>query len=89
MGRGPTQFFSGHNLVGDRFDNIRACDEHVAAVFDHEDKVGHGRRINGTTGTGAHDDADLGHHTRGHDVALEYLGITRKRVDAFLNARSA
>ncbi len=86
---GTAQLFCGDLLVCDSFDHIRAGHKHVRAVFDHKDKVGHGGGINGTTGTGPHDHADLWHDARGLDVALEDIAIARKAVDAFLNTRAA
>lgn len=48
MGRGPTQLFGSDDLVGDRLHHIRPGHEHVRGVAHHEDKIGHGRRIDRT-----------------------------------------
>ena len=87
MGRGPAQFFRCHHLVCHGFDHVRAGHKHVRAVFDHKDKVGHRRAIDRPTRAWPHDQADLRHHTRGHDIALEHLGVARKGGHTLLDAR--
>ena len=89
MGRGAAELLGTHLLVRHRLHHLRAGDEHVARVLDHEDEVRHGRAVNGAPGAGPHDQADLRHHTRRQDVALEDLGITTERGHAFLDARAA
>ena len=83
------QLFGRHLFVRHRFHHIGAGHEHVRRVFDHEDEVGQGGRIHRTTGRWAHDHADLGHHTAGHDVALEHVGVTAQSGDTFLNSGTA
>ncbi len=65
MGRGPAQFFGSDLFVGHGFHHVRAGDEHIGCVFDHEDEVGHRRGIDRAARTGPHDHADLGDHARG------------------------
>src|SRR5262249_38654780 len=55
----------------------------------HDDKIGKSRRIDRTAGARSHDDGNLRHHARGENIALENLGKSAKRIDAFLNARTA
>src|SRR5690348_17918225 len=50
-------------------------DEHVGGVADHEDEVGHGRRIDVATGAGPHDDGDLRHDAGRDDVSLEDFAV--------------
>ncbi len=89
VGRGAAQFFGGHLFIGHGLDHIRAGHEHVRAILDHEDKVGHRRTVDSASCTGAHDHADLRHNTRGLNVALEHLAIACKAVDTFLNTGTA
>ena len=62
MCRSPPKLFSGDLLVGYRFHNIRPSDKHIRAVFDHEDKIGHRRRVNSATSARPHNQADLRHN---------------------------
>ena len=89
MGRGSAQFLGRHHLVRHGLDHIRPGHEHVGAVLHHEDEIRHGRGVNRTTGAGPHDQADLRHHARGQDVALEHLAIGGQRGHTFLDARAA
>ena len=76
------------HFVCHRLYHIRSGDEHIAAVFDHEDEVSHGGAVNRTARARPHDEADLRYHAACQDVALEHLGVTAERSDAFLNARA-
>ncbi len=89
MGDGAAQLLLGHGLVGHRLHDIGAGHEHVRAVLDHEDEVGHRRRIDRAAGARAHDQRDLRDDARGQHVALEHLGIAGERGDAVLDARAA
>ena len=89
MGDGATQFLRGHRFVRHRLHHVGSGDEHVGAVLHHEDKVGHGRRIDGAAGARSHDHGDLRHHAGGQHVALEHVGVTAQRGHAFLDARAA
>mmetsp|Transcript_19798 Transcript_19798/g.41722 ORF Transcript_19798/g.41722 Transcript_19798/m.41722 type:complete len:342 (-) Transcript_19798:292-1317(-) len=53
---GASQFFFGDGFVGDGFDDLGTRNEHVGGVVYHEDEVGHGGAVDGSAGTGAHDD---------------------------------
>ena len=88
--RGRTaQFFCCDNFVGDGFHDIRTRHEHVRAVLDHKDKVGHRRRIHRTTRTWAHDHRDLRHNAGGLNVALKDFTIPSKAINALLNTCAA
>ena len=52
MGLGAAQFLGRHDLVGDGLHHVRAGDEHVGRIADHEDEIGHGRRIDGAPAQG-------------------------------------
>ena len=83
------QFVEGHLFVGHRADDVRSGDEHVAGILDHEDEVGHGRRVDRAAGAGSHDHRDLRDHARSHDVAQEDVGVAREADHPFLDARAA
>ena len=67
-------------------DNLRAGEEHVGRVLDHQHEVGEGRRIDRTAGAGTHDAGDLRNDTRCKNITLEDLAKACHRSDAFLNA---
>ena len=77
-----------HFLTRDSFHHLGAGEEHVGNALEHDDEVGQCGRIHGTTGARATDTGDLGHHTRGFNVALEDVGKTGQCIDAFLDARA-
>ena len=77
-------FLAGHGL-----DHFRAGDEHVRGLFDHEDEVGHRRRVDGAAGAGAHDQADLRDHAGALDVADEDVAVGAERDDALLDPGAA
>ena len=77
-------FLAGHGL-----DHFGAGDEHVRGLFDHEDEVGHRRRVDGAAGAGAHDQADLRDHAGALDVADEDVAVGAERDDALLDPGAA
>ena len=85
----PTQFLGCDNLVCDGFHHVRASHEHVRAVFDHKDEVGHRRRVDRATRAWPHDHRDLRHDARGHDVALETSPVAGQGIHTFLDTRTA
>ena len=89
VGHRPAQFLVGDGLVGHGLHHVRPGDEHVGGVLDHEDIVGHGRRVDRAAGARPHDQRDLRHHARGQHVALEDLGVAGQGGDAFLDAGAA
>ena len=76
-------------LAGDRLDHVGAGDEHVPGLLDHEDEVGHRRRVDGAAGARAHDQADLRDHPRALDVADEDVAVAAERDDPLLDPRPA
>ena len=76
----------GHVFVSDGFDDVGSGDEHVAGFVHHEDEVGKGGGVDGSSGAGAHDGGDLRDDAARQSIAEENIGIPSKRNDAFLNA---
>ena len=89
MHLGTSQLLLGHLLIRHCFHNIWTGNEHERAILDHEGEVGEGRRVDGTTCARSHDQGDLGNDTGRVYVALEDLSIASKRLDTFLNSRTA
>ena len=85
----PAQLLELDFLAGHRLDHFRAGDEHVRGLFDHEDEVGHRRRVDGAAGAGAHDQADLRDHAGALDVADEDVAVGAERDDALLDPGAA
>src|SRR5438270_356992 len=46
------QLFKGDILVRDGLEDVGACDEHVAGLLNHENKVGDGGRVDRASGAG-------------------------------------
>jgi hypothetical protein len=84
---GATELFLGHLLARDALYDVRAGDEHVARLLDHEDEVRDRRGVDSAAGAGTHDHADLGYHPRGKHVPVEDVRVAGQRDDALLNAR--
>ena len=85
----PAQLLELDFLAGHGLDHFRAGDEHVRGLFDHEDEVGHRRRVDGAAGAGAHDQADLRDHAGALDVADEDVAVGAERDDALLDPGAA
>ena len=85
----PAQLLELDLLAGHRLDHFGAGDEHVRGLFDHEDEVGHRRRVDGAAGAGAHDQADLRDHAGALDVADEDVAVGAERDDALLDPGAA
>ena len=81
-----SQLFLVHHFIGHGLHHIRSGDEHVAVFVDHENKVGEGGRVAGTSGTWAEDGRELGNHAGGHRILVEYGSVSRQAGDAFLYA---
>ena len=86
---GATELLLGDLLTGDGLDYVGTGDEHVGGIADHEDEIGDGGGVDGTTGAGTHDEGDLGDDTGGEGVALEDLGVTGEGVAALLDTGTA
>ena len=89
MRRGAAELLERHLLAGHRLHDLGAGDEHVRGLLDHEDEVGHRRRVDGAARAGPHDEADLGDDAGGLDVAPEDLRVAAERDDALLDARAS
>ncbi len=76
-------------LAGHGPDHLGAGDEHVRGLLDHEDEVGHRRRVDGAAGARPHDHADLRDHARALDVADEDVAVGAERDDALLDPGTA
>ena len=86
---GTTQFFLSDFFSGDSLDDIGTGDEHVGGVTHHEDEIGNGGGVHGTTSARTHDQGDLGNHTGGKGVTLENLRVTSQGVATFLDTSTA
>src|SRR5215212_6268649 len=62
-------------LAGNGSDDIRPGNEHLPEAIDHRHEVGHRRRVNGASSTGTRDSADLWHHAREADIAVEDFAV--------------
>ena len=83
------QLLRRDRLVGDGLHHVGAGHEHVARVLDHEDEVGHGRRVDVAARARPHDHGDLRDHAGGQHVAQEHLAVAAERRHALLDARPA
>ncbi len=79
-----TYFFACYS-----FNNLRSGNEHLAGLFHHKDKVGNGRRIDGTAGARPHNYGNLRDNTACYRVAVEDFPKSVQSFDAFLDTRSA
>ena len=87
--RRAAQLLKGDLFMGDCFDHIGSGDEHVTCVFDHDDEVGDGGRVDGSAGAGPHNDADLRDDAGRHDIAEEDVGVAGQAEHAFLDTCAA
>ena len=85
VGGRAAQSFGVNILVGHGLHDIRAGDEHVARALDHDDVVGHRRRVHRAAGARTEDDRDLGNDAGRQHVAQEDVGIAAKRHHALLD----
>ncbi len=88
VGVGAAQFLHRDVLAGDRLDDVRPGDEHLAGLVDHHHEVGQGGGVDVPTGGGAHDQRDLRDDAGGQDVVPENLAVQAERDDALLDARA-
>jgi len=86
---GAAELLHGHIFARDGLDDVRAGDEHVAGLLDHEDEVGDDGRVDRTAGAGPHDGRDLRDDTARKYVAGEDVGVACKADDALLDACAA
>ncbi len=85
----PAQLLERDLLVGHGLDHVRAGDEHVAGLLDHEDEVGDGGGVDRAAGARAEDRRDLRHDPGGERVAVEDLGVAAQARHALLDPRPA
>ena len=71
MAHGATELLQAHVFAGHGFDDIRAGDEHVARLVNHEDEVGHRWAVDRTASAWSENHRDLWDDARGLDVATE------------------
>jgi hypothetical protein len=83
---GAAEFLHGDVLTGDRLDDVRAGDEHLAGLVDHDDEVGQRGGVDVPTGRGAHDERDLRDDAGGLDVVVEDLAVQAERDHTLLDA---
>ncbi len=89
MGLGAAQLFGCHIFMGHRFHHIGSGNEHVAGIFDHQDKIGDCRRIDRPAGAGSHHRRYLRNHPGSQSIAQKNFGIAAQTDHALLNARPA
>ena len=82
---GAAQAVLGDLLTGDRADDVRAGDEHLRGLADHEDEVRQGRGVGRAARAGAEHHADLRDDAGRLGVALEDAAVAGQRRDAFLD----
>src|SRR5712671_2614511 len=87
--RRTTEFFFRHVFVGHSLNHIRARDEHVGGVLDHDVEVGDRRTVDGAARAWAHDATDLRHDSAGESVPQKNISVPTETDDAFLDTRSA
>ena len=85
---GAAELGLGDLLAGDGGDHVRAGDEHLRRVADHDHEVGQRGRVGVAAGAGAHDHGDLRDHARGAHVVVEGLRDEVERDHAVLDARA-
>ena len=69
----------------DGLENIGTCDEHIARLFNHENKVGDGRRVDRAARAGSHNGRNLRYDARGQRVAQENICVRAQADHAFLD----
>jgi hypothetical protein len=73
VGARAAEFLEGDVLAGDGLDHVRAGDEHVRGLVDHDDEVGQRGGVDRAAGGRAHDQRDLRDDAGGVHVAEEDL----------------
>lgn len=85
MDVGAAQAVLGDLLARDGLDHVRAGDEHLRGVADHEHEVGEGGAVGRAARARAQHHADLRDDTGGLGVALEDAAVPGQRRDALLD----
>ena len=86
VGVGAAEFLHRHLLAGDRLDDVRPGDEHLAGLVDHDDEVGERGGVDVAARCGAHDQRDLRDDAGGLDVVVEDVAVQAQRDDTLLDA---
>ncbi len=89
MSHSAAQILKADFFARNRFDDLRTCDKHEAGIFDHENIIGHCRRIHGSACGSSQYGRDLRDNAGCQRIPIENLSETGKRVNAFLNACAA
>ena len=76
----------GDGLAGRGLDHVRSGDEHVRVLAGHDDEVRQCRAIDGATGAGAEDQAQLGHEAAGLAGLAEDAAVLGQGGHTFLDA---
>jgi hypothetical protein len=88
VGARPAELLETDVLPGDRLDDVRAGDEHLRGLVDHDREVGDRRGVDRAPRAGTHDQRDLRDDAGGEHVAPEDLPVQAEGDDALLDARS-
>ncbi len=88
VGVRAAEFLHRHLLAGDRLDDVRPGDEHLAGLVDHDDEVGERGGVDVAARRGAHDQRDLRDDAGGLDVVVEDVAVQAQRDDTLLDARA-
>jgi hypothetical protein len=80
------EFLQGDVFAGHRLHDVRAGDEHVARLADHEDEVGHRRAVHGAARTGPENHRDLRDDARRQHVAVEDAAVGGEADHTLLDA---
>ncbi len=86
VGVRAAQFLHRDVLAGDGLDDVRAGDEHLAGLVDHDHEVGQRGGVDVSARRGAHDQRDLRDDAGRQDVVAEDLAVQAQRDDALLDA---
>ena len=89
VGHGAAERLEVDFLTGDGLDDLGSGDEHVRGLLHHEDEVGDRGGVDGAAGARSHDQRDLRHDARAHDVAHEHVAVGAERNDALLDTGAA
>ena len=71
-----SQVFCTDIFAGNGFYHLRSGNEHVRTLIGHQDEIGQGRRVYGSTGTGAENSGYLWNNPGSQDVTLENFSIS-------------
>src|SRR2546425_11071609 len=84
-----SKLFEINVLIENGFDDVWSRYEHVARLVDHYCEICHCRGIHRASRARTHHSRYLRDHSRGKDVAKEYLSITTQADNSFLDSGPA